>query len=305
LPDLLRDSKDLEEYLTSYESPSKSITSSIPQFLVPLQRYFSASSQSPSIKRDSSKHSLITKGQDEVKICSINLELFEKLNATLKQDILIENMRKWFSNHLLHLIIQSIDEVESEFKRMGLQNLGILYETSTNASALHDLAKTNQAAKTRLFIEQFLSFASNKTHREYILQRIRDLEAGSVLANFKWNEGGYFNGQPYSPAFPTDAELLMSLFCVFLDYMLTENDDQLNTKRAHPFTSKYFVEVSGGKIARLNEYIQIRQVKKSPPQYHLVINNVIYEIENGRNNLMLTIACFVEYVKQEYFGFIE
>ncbi len=66
----------------------------------------------------------------------------------------------------------------------------------------------------------FSSFFLGCLSKEYLIQRIIELSDGPYLQRFIWNGGGKWRGKEWTPELPTDAQILIHLFCTFLDLKL-------------------------------------------------------------------------------------
>ncbi|KAJ3305552.1 hypothetical protein HDV03_001418 [Kappamyces sp. JEL0829] len=159
-------------------------------------------------------------------------------------------------------------------------------------------------AAERMALERHLSFDNNT--RGYVIERIRGLARGSGLAQFRWNSGVKYNDIPWNnQQFPSDALLVMTLFCRFMDEKCP--GEGFSPNPLHPFTSKYFIDMPKsskpwGLTIELSTGIKIRQAAKYPPHYQLLIDQVVYDVANGRNNVFDTICLFVHQIKTNYNG---
>jgi hypothetical protein len=112
----------------------------------------------------------------------------------------------------------------------------------------------------------------NYSNRDYILQRIRKLGGGTFMVAFQWKNGGDWisNGtlRAWTSDLPTDSELLMHIFCTFLDEQLAS---MTATPLDRPFTRKYFVP-HGQQADPSQSDIQILQLFREPPHFRLVIS---------------------------------
>lgn len=126
----------------------------------------------------------------------------------------------------------------------------------------------------RLKIEQYLNFLDYRC-RAYVVSRLKTLARGYYLASFCWNGGQAWEGRAWNhEEFPTDAELVMSLFVHFMDDAIQGKQP---SQSSLPFSSQYYLPV-GGKRDFLSKRIQIRQASKWPPHYQLVVDKTIHDI---------------------------
>lgn len=104
-------------------------------------------------------------------------------------------MRKWFSTHILHPLIERIDRIDQQMKENGVgqlccsaatydgnlneyQSSSHLNDTKQQLSALtlKDIERAypdNPAIKERLSVEKFLTIPDFPHHRAYVVERIR------------------------------------------------------------------------------------------------------------------------------------
>lgn len=54
-------------------------------------------------------------------------------------------------------------------------------------------------------LPKIVEFVQLSTNQEYLAQRVRDLAKGCVLADYRWNGGGAYNGVAWDEHLPTDA----------------------------------------------------------------------------------------------------
>lgn len=50
--------------------------------------------------------------------------------------------------------------------------------------------------------------------------------------------------------------------------------------------------------------IKIRQASKFPPHYQILIDDTVYDVPSGRNNLFDVLALFVYQIKMNYNGYL-
>jgi hypothetical protein len=111
--------------------------------------------------------------------------------------------------------------------------------------------------------------------RGYIVARLRQLAVGSCISQFKWNSGMKYDGKSWnSQNFPSDAYLLMHLFCRYMDESIPGHGIGLDPQR--PFTTKYFVDTPGSKYVA---GICIRQASRFPPHFQILIDDTVYDVQ--------------------------
>ncbi|KAJ3171857.1 hypothetical protein HDU87_008247 [Geranomyces variabilis] len=194
--------------------------------------------------------------------------------------------------------------------------------------SLYELAqnfKNLPWAQERIRLENYLTIP-DYTCREYIVQRIKTLATGNNLVNFRWNGGSDWAGVPWtSDHFPTDAQLVMHLFCRFLDERMPGGNKSA-TFGSFPFSAKHVVPV--GRKPDVLRSVQLRHYTKWPPHYHTVIEGKIYDLYSvwdnliagnvmaalltlnvrrnyqGRNNVFHALCLFAYYIKIEAGGYV-
>ncbi|KAJ3037283.1 hypothetical protein HK097_003556, partial [Rhizophlyctis rosea] len=145
---------------------------------------------------------------------------------------------------------------------------------TANVQTLNDFFRQFAGQVTvleRKKLEVYLSLRGYKC-RAYIVDRIKALAKGNSLVSFQWNGGMGWEGKEWTPeGFPTDAQLVMHLFCRYLDEITPQADMGML-----PFSKEYFV--GEGEKPDRTRFIQIRQYKKYPPHYHLVLDGTVYDV---------------------------
>lgn len=135
--------------------------------------------------------------------------------------------------------------------------------------------------------------------RGYIIERIKTLARGGCLAAYRWDSGSDWNGKAWNQErFPTDAEIILHLFCSYMDFQMPGQGSNNNK-----FTNDYYVS-KDGKHSPYLEHIQIKQVEKYPPRYSFIARGCIWGIYPKRNNLFQTICLFLFFFKLEHSGYL-
>lgn len=231
-----------------------------------------------------------------------------------------ENVRKWLSNKVLGPLVARIDAVDKAFRENNLSDLdcsntvapgtnnmfvnrGLGPSQDQSAARLLELAQkypNMQIVKERQKLEHFLHFPDYSC-RPYIISRIGELARGGCLSAFQWNSGGPYQGRPFNQdQLPTDDQLVMRLFCCFLDEMMPgENSGIYGSK---PFTNKYYLPVDSKPDVMRS--IQIRHYTKHPAHYNLIVEKMIWDVYPKRNNVFQTLVLFTYYVKLVAGGYL-
>ncbi|RKP25135.1 cytochrome B561, N terminal-domain-containing protein [Syncephalis pseudoplumigaleata] len=155
--------------------------------------------------------------------------------------------------------------------------------------------------RKRIELERYLNMPGF-TCRDYIISRIKELATGGVLSAYRWDGGALvWNGdKKWTPEMPCDAQLILHLFCTFLDLVTPDNDATFPMNV--PFSSVHYL--AEGTKPDSNVAIQIKQVKKYPPHYCLVVDNKCWDIYPKRNNLFHTLVLFTFYANTKCAGYL-
>ena len=238
-------------------------------------------------------------------------------------DAWAESVRKWLSTNLMESLMKRIASLDEKLKSAGFEHLGCINQSTDllawrgpqpNANplmrsqagppqTLQQLVESypnEDVTKERVKLERYLTIGKY-TCRAYILHRINMLSHGSCLAQFQWSVYQPFEGKEWtSEKFPTDAEIIMSLFCSFL----SEHIEKLEPHKQNAFAVKHFLPV-GAKPPASKTIAMIREQSKVPVHYQFIVDNIIWDIYPNRNNLFQTLALFVYYVKSACSGYID
>ncbi|KAH6587589.1 hypothetical protein BASA50_011194 [Batrachochytrium salamandrivorans] len=163
---------------------------------------------------------------------------------------------------------------------------------------LADRLSGEPVVQERITLEGYLAVGKFSC-REYILDRIKNLATGSCVAQYQWDGGQNWHNRVWNhDNFPSDAEIIMHLFCKYLDEKLRI----LEPHKHQGFSEKYFLP-AGAKPSAISIYM-IREQSKWPAHYQLVVENIIWDIYPNRNNLFHTLAMFIYCVKVISSGYI-
>jgi len=180
--------------------------------------------------------------------------------------------------------------LDRSMKRMG----NLLSKAQTNRITTADDQK----------LAQYIILAVQRvfpSYSEYVIHRIKVLgNTGCRSREWNWNSGGDWNGKPWTVELPTDAELMMHVFCIDMDTKLSPGC----TTRA--FASKYFVEGRFDPTPSRPVELAIYQRKSSSgPHFDIIHSNEVKKIAEGRNNLFNALVIFIRLVKQEWSGCLD
>lgn len=242
-------------------------------------------------------------------------ESVAELSLGLDMERATEGLRAWFSKRILQPLARDIDETVSALAKSGLDHLNPFHPASFSASlfggatqppalksliainpggaqqpqSLMDLAQRSQEdpmVQKRLRLEKYLAFANLASRRAFVIGRIQAMAKGNLLAAFNPAQG-----------LDSDTEILLSLFCTFLDEHLPSSDYY----DAQPFSGKHFIRI-GEKPSMRPDAIQIAQI--GPQSFELIADGFIFRSYPGPSNLLHSIIFLVEYVQRHREGFL-
>ncbi|KAF9025981.1 hypothetical protein BGZ52_008074 [Haplosporangium bisporale] len=154
--------------------------------------------------------------------------------------------------------------------------------------------------KQRMVLETYLAIPGC-TNRKYVVERITAM--GPLLSHFIWDSNGikWDNGrQNWTADLPTDAQIVMHLFTVFMDLAMPSQTDQSFGR--FPFSYKYYATMEAKPDS--TTALQIRQSSKVPPHYNLIVDGTIWEVVPKRLNVWYTLVMFIYLVMRESGGYI-
>jgi hypothetical protein len=271
----------------------------------------------PQNKTDQMENPMQVKIPDNITRVVLNPdETLKELGLDFCMDQLTENVRIWFSTMILKPLFNDINEVTAVFSKYGFDHLNPYHPASfgipmTNSSlngqsilknmititpvsgsqpqSLVDLAQTHKDdsfVQKRLRIERYLSFASLVTRRAHVISRIRALAKDSYMTAFNPSDG-----------LDSDTDILLCLFCTFMDENLPSSDFFDNS----PFSSKYFKPM-GETPSSKSDAIQI--VHLAFQTFQLVAGKYVFTSYTGPNNLFHVIIFMTEFVHCRRGGFL-
>lgn len=158
-----------------------------------------------------------------------------------------------------------------------------------------------------LDINNVRNIENNIPFQQYLVRRIRDLAKGGCMIEFNWNSGGNYNYKQWNDDMITDTEIILHVFCVYMDSRLLFNPT--TPESGKPFTSQYFMSTvqsvnNASKSTSIKYDTYIQQVKSYPPHYSLVLKQEPFEIPPGRNNLFYSLLIFIHHIKVKNFGLL-
>ncbi|KAG8440082.1 hypothetical protein GDO86_006033 [Hymenochirus boettgeri] len=247
-------------------------------------------SQAPSTHKDeadlSSKHA----AEEVWARVTMNRQLLDHM------DTWTAKIRNWVSETILVPLVNEMNSVNAQMRRLGCPELQI---GESSISSLKQAALVKAPLIPTLHpIVQYLDITPNQ---EYLFERIKELSHGGCMSSFRWNAGGDFKGRKWDTDLPTDAAIIMHIFCTYLDARLPPHPKYPDGKT---FTSQHFV-LTPDKPDTSNENVFcIHQSSINPPYYELVYQKHIYNLPKGRNNLFHTLLMFLYIIKSKESGML-
>ncbi|KAF5275176.1 hypothetical protein FQR65_LT04208 [Abscondita terminalis] len=194
------------------------------------------------------------------------VEVWRELNVTTM--ILTE----WNANirmTILERLCKQFDQIDSDLQKQGYSDVQVGYV------GLEHLRKTSQMPPVLHYIPTlsilipFLEVCSNQ---EYLVKRIKELGKGVII---------------------------MHLFATYMDIQLPPIPNRPDIK---PFSDCHYVKLkqdipSGTTIA-------IQQVIEKPPHFCVVIDNKVFEMVQGYNNLFHALLFFLYQVNEKEYGML-
>ncbi|KAJ6216428.1 hypothetical protein RDWZM_007585 [Blomia tropicalis] len=212
---------------------------------------------------------------------------------------MVENIRKWISQTILVRLSEEIDLINKLILEKGFID-SLIGETSIQQ--LKQLAKKLEFST----LEQLCSFLdinvrnieNNSTLQQYLVRRIKDLAKGGCITEFHWEGGGSYNYKHWKEDMLTDSEIILHLFCVYMDSRLLFNP---TIPEGKPFTSQH-LKLTKSDSPRSDTFIH--QLKQYPPHYSLSLKGENFDLPPGRNNLFYTLLVFLNHIKVKNFGLL-
>ncbi|GFO15472.1 transmembrane protein 209-like [Plakobranchus ocellatus] len=206
----------------------------------------------------------------------------------------MEKLRKWLSFTIISRLNAEIEEVNSTLQKIGCEDTQI---GEVGVSTLKQLALTKGNFVPTL--NALVPYLDHTANQEYLRKRIRDLSTGSISA-FTWDKGGDY-GKTWASHLPTDASLVMHLFCCYLD-------SRLPAEPKYPdgtsFTAQHFLKTPDKPNLERKENIIIYQSNINPPHFQVVIGSQTYNLSQGRNNMFQAILLFLYHIRVKESGML-
>ncbi|XP_076343527.1 transmembrane protein 209 isoform X1 [Tachypleus tridentatus] len=215
--------------------------------------------------------------------------VFSRLKITENQlNVWVENLRKWLTQTILRKLATEIDNINESLRRLGSAELQI---GDVSFSTLRQVALTKGQHVPKL--ATLLPYLDLTVNQDYLVQRIKELAKGGCMSEFKWNKGGSYKGKPWGDYLPTDCNVVMHMFCTYMDSRLPADPHYPDGKT---FTSQYFRKTPDKpNVTKSN--INIYQSWINPPHYQVVTGEDTWDPPKGWNNIFYAILLFLHHVK--------
>ena len=214
-------------------------------------------------------------------------------HANVTDDILKEwmaKLRRWLALIILRGLVKKIDEMNKLLKQCGYAEVQI---GECSLSSLKQLQVNIRCQSGLAYLLPYLEITSNQ---EYLLERIRCLASGGYMSQFLWSKGGNVKGSSeWGDELITDSELMIHLFCVYMDNHLPPDPRFPNGKS---FSTQYFVKTpTKPNSSKLSDRMVIYQSHLRPPHFMLVTKDMTYDLPPGRHNLFSSLLLFLHHLK--------
>lgn len=209
-------------------------------------------------------------------------------NDTLRK--WMAKLRRWLALVLLRGLIKKIDEMNKLLKQCGYVEVQV---GESSLSALKQLQVNIQCQSGLAYLLPYLEISSNQ---EYLVNRIRRLAGGGYMSDFQWNIGGNVKDHnDWGDDLVTDSELIIHLFCVYMDNHLPPDPRFPNGKS---FSTQYFIKTpTKPKAEKLSDRMVIYQSHLRPPHFLVVTKDMSYDLPPGRHNMLTSLLLFLHHLK--------
>ncbi|XP_044285015.1 transmembrane protein 209 isoform X2 [Varanus komodoensis] len=281
-------------------------------------------SQAPSAHKDEADLSSKQAAEEVWARVSMSRQLLDHMDSWTAK------FRNWINETILVPLVQEMDSVSTQLRRMGCPELQMGARNShSRRAARHcegpldrrgvsrfrglrscisadaSISSLKQAALVKApliptlnTIVQYLDLTPNQ---EYLVERIKELSQGGCMSSFRWNRGGDFKARKWDTDLPTDSAIVMHVFCTYLDARLPPHPKYPDGKT---FTSQHFIQTPDKPDISNENLFCIYQSSISPPHYELIYQRQVYNLPKGRNNLFHTLLMFLYIIKTKESGML-
>lgn len=260
------------------------------QTLKKFQYQLACRSQAPCANKDEADLSSKQAAEEVWARVTMNRQLLDHMDSWTAK------FRNWINETVLVPLVQEIESVSTQMRRMGCPELQI-GEASITSLKQAALVKA-PLIPTLNTIVQYLDLTPNQ---EYLFERIKELSQGGCMSSFRWNRGGDFKGRKWDTDLPTDSAIIMHVFCTYLDSRLPPHPKYPDGKT---FTSQHFVQTPNKPDVTNENVFCIYQSAVNPPHYELIYQRHVYSLPKGRNNMFHTLLMFLYIIKTKESGML-
>ncbi|MEJ1280816.1 transmembrane protein 209 [Cricetulus griseus] len=260
------------------------------QTLKKFQYQLACRSQAPCANKDEADLSSKQAAEEVWARVTMNRQLLDHMDSWTAK------FRNWINETILVPLVQEIESVSTQMRRMGCPELQI-GEASVTSLKQAALVKA-PLIPTLNAIVQYLDLTPNQ---EYLFERIKELSQGGCMSSFRWNRGGDFKGRRWDTDLPTDSAIIMHVFCTYLDSRLPPHPKYPDGKT---FTSQHFVQTPNKPDVTNENVFCIYQSAVNPPHYELIYQRHVYNLPKGRNNMFHTLLMFLYIIKTKESGML-
>ncbi|XP_034984325.2 transmembrane protein 209 isoform X2 [Zootoca vivipara] len=247
-------------------------------------------SQAPSAHKDEAELSSKQVAEEVWARVSMSRQLLDHMDSWTAK------FRNWINETILVPLVQEIESVSTQMRRMGCPELQI---GDASISSLKQAALVKAPLIPTLnTIVQYLDLTPNQ---EYLVERIKELSQGGCMSSFRWNRGGDFKARKWDTDLPTDSAIIMHVFCTYLDSRLPPHPKYPDGKT---FTSQHFIQMPDKPDVSNENLFCIYQSSVNPPHYELIYQRQVYSLPKGRNNLFHTLLMFLYIIKTKESGML-
>ncbi|KFV99718.1 Transmembrane protein 209, partial [Fulmarus glacialis] len=260
------------------------------QTLRKFQYQLACRSQAPSAHKDEADLSSKQAAEEVWARVTMNRQLLDHMDSWTAK------FRNWINETILVPLVQEIESVSTQLRRMGCPELQI-GEASISSLKQAALVKA-PLIPTLNAIVQYLDLTPNQ---EYLVERIKELSQGGCMSSFRWNRGGDFKGRKWDTDLPTDSSIIMHVFCTYLDSRLPPHPKYPDGKT---FTSQHFIQTPDKPDTSNENVFCIYQSSINAPHYELIYQRHVYNLPKGRNNMFHTLLMFLYIIKTKESGML-
>ncbi|NXQ83725.1 TM209 protein, partial [Nyctibius grandis] len=166
------------------------------QMLRKFQYQLACRSQAPSAHKDEADLSSKQAAEEVWARVTMNRQLLDHMDSWTAK------FRNWINETILVPLVQEIESVSTQLRRMGCPELQI-GEASISSLKQAALVKAPLIPTLNALV-QYLDLTPNQ---EYLVERIKELSQGGCMSSFRWNRGGDFKGRKWDTDLPTDSSV--------------------------------------------------------------------------------------------------